>query len=148
MLQLHASLAIWRNSTGPKSKHVLGTDQYIAPEAYEGQKFFVDRDLGSSPFVRRMWACGILLRAFRISCNKACRQVFTCLRHFCRGGHCLQDFDWWGPQPSQCRRKPTRNPAHDGRLAEVGNRPVRNSLRNHCSACTILHQQVTWPSAE
>ncbi|CAE7718387.1 prkC, partial [Symbiodinium necroappetens] len=25
------------NSTGPKSKHVLGTDQYIAPEAYEGK---------------------------------------------------------------------------------------------------------------
>ncbi|CAE7376010.1 spk1 [Symbiodinium pilosum] len=25
------------NSTSPKSKHVLGTDQYIAPEAYEGK---------------------------------------------------------------------------------------------------------------
>ncbi|CAJ1384429.1 unnamed protein product [Effrenium voratum] len=25
------------NSTGPKSRHVLGTDQYIAPEAYEGK---------------------------------------------------------------------------------------------------------------
>ena len=27
----------FRNSTGPKSRHVLGTDQYIAPEAYEGE---------------------------------------------------------------------------------------------------------------
>lgn len=25
------------NSSGPKGRHVLGTDQYIAPEAYEGK---------------------------------------------------------------------------------------------------------------
>ena len=32
----HGSPGALRNSTSQKSRHVLGTDQYIAPEAYEG----------------------------------------------------------------------------------------------------------------
>ena len=31
-----SELIVSRNSTNQKSRHVLGTDQYIAPEAYEG----------------------------------------------------------------------------------------------------------------
>ena len=68
-----------RNSTNQKSRHVLGTDQYIAPEAYEGPLLLVFLGGECVFFSKTAWEKGremVLDFLFRMFVNLA-RPLFS-----------------------------------------------------------------------